>query len=1568
MKKRVWFAFLLCISALQAQSVVESWVARYDGPSSQDDRATAIALDVAGNIYITGVSVGSGTGLDIVTIKYFPDGTVAWIARSGSGDTDLGNDIVVDVPGNAYVVGNVGAEIGVIKYNPDGTEAWLRTFSLSTTNSQNEGVKIALDFGGDVIVGGHGWNSQSTPQTQDMVVQKYNSGGDLLWSAALDGAENYDELRDLAVDVQGNIYITGRSDSTNIDVLTIALTPEGQEKWRHRYFTTGSQVPHALAVDRNSNVFVTGTGSGVGNDYLTLRYDSLGTLVWAHLPDLLSQDVAFDVATTGSAVYVTGRAGGNFRTVKYDYSGTPKWIEEYDATDGNTLGGAFVLAIDANQNVYVTGLRSVANGVTDYLTLKYGANHQGGRGPLWTASYNGTGNHSDFAADIAVDAHNNVYVTGESRGIGTRQDMVTIQYGQPGFGGTPADCWLVEDFENVHPGALHGQNGWEVVPGRTSPNVIANPFGLGQVLKLDPGVGETVIIGKKVNEQVKGIQRIQMQVLVDGNLDEREPTLAKLEVRTDGNPNWDKKFQLYFGAHFRLNYGPLPANAEIYLPANELETRRWYQVEAVLDLASNTVDILLDGIPKLSGIAMGPGAITDISISAWDRPGAVFYDDLLFCPTGEGTPSDTCFAHSFFDTDDEGWTVTGDAQGGAMQPDYFPDGGNPGGYISAADNVVGGTWYWNAPAKFLGDKSCAYNRALNFDLRQSDLTAQFTAPDVLLFGAGLVLAFDTPFNPGLDWTRFSVPLTETAGWRVGALNGPPATQQEFQTVLAALDSLWIRGEFHSGANIGGLDNVTLGGGVRGVGPVVFHDLQLDDDDTGGSNGNGNGIPEKGETVEVLLSVRNSGILAAVGLSGTISTADPEVTLLQSSLTFPDVPPDSIRNADAPILFSINPALNGQKVVLFTLTVTAANGGPWISTFEIAIGQKPENKIFVVDINIDEFDGECLIDCSLRDAILLANQNRNLNSATPDSIRFHIGTGGFSRISPESALPEITEAVVIDGLTQPGAHCNTWPPVLQIELDGSNAGPSSNGLWVTDGSAEIRGLIINRFGGPGIELAGSDLETNRITCNFIGTDSSGTVPLGNGQAGILIWSALNQIGGLTQAERNLISANAGDGISILGGAVILGNYIGTDVTGTLPLGNAGDGVLNGEGGQAIIGGPEPGAGNLISANGRNGITAEFSGNTRIEGNRIGTDVTGAHPLGNAENGVSLENISSGNITQVLHNTITDNGNLGISILESTTQVVANAISRNDSGGVRVDNPPDPSYSNRLEENLISYNGGAGISVVSGIMNDFQRNRIFANQGLGIDLVAPDDPPSGVTPNDVEDVDEGPNHLMNFPVVTSATLQDSMLSIDITLHTLPLIENIRIEVFANAVCNADTADSSQAADYGEGETFLFADTVNSGILGEAGATFRFVPPVPVEAGQFITATATFPDSSTSEFSRCRVVEAATGIDSSAGVRITTYELAQNYPNPFNPGTQIRYQLPETAEVSLLIYNALGQQVRRLIAGEKKSAGRYQITWDGRDQSGHAVASGVYFYRLTAKNSRRTAVLQRKMLLLK
>jgi hypothetical protein len=166
---------------------------------------------------------------------------------------------------------------------------------------------------------------------------------------------------------------------------------------------------------------------------------------------------------------------------------------------------------------------------------------------------------------------------------------------------------------------------------------------------------------------------------------------------------------------------------------------------------------------------------------------------------------------STFEKGIDGWRVTGDVQGGSSYPNYAETGGNPGGHLSAVDDVQGGVWYWVAPANFRGDKSGFYGGTFTYDIYQSNRNSQFNADDIKLSGAGTDLIYDfggTETHPRTDWTAYSVRLEESDDWVVDS-TGDQATAGDMETVLGDVTRLHIRGEYVSGSDTGYLDNPTL---------------------------------------------------------------------------------------------------------------------------------------------------------------------------------------------------------------------------------------------------------------------------------------------------------------------------------------------------------------------------------------------------------------------------------------------------------------------------------------------------------------------------------------------------------------------------------------------------------------------------------------------------------------------------------------------------------------------------------------------------------------------------------------
>src|SRR4030095_11711417 len=239
------------------------------------------------------------------------------------------------------------------------------------------------------------------------------------------------------------------------------------------------------------------------------------------------------------------------------------------------------------------------------------------------------------------------------------------------------------------------------------------------------------------------------------------------------------------------------------------------------------------------------------------------------------------------------------------------------------------------------------------------------------------------------------------------------------------------------------------------------------------------------------------------------------------------------------------------------------------------------------------------------------------------------------IAVTSELPAITEALAIDGFTQPGSAPNTLmagnDAVMLIGLHGGYAGLSADGLVLNSGGSIIRGLVINGFERSGIVIQGGT-GGNLIEGNFIGTNATGTAALLNGSDGIdVLDSPSNRIGGASPGARNLISGNDGDAIFIDGatsdGTIIQGNYLGTNAAGTAAILNDNHAISITNGADdTLVGGALPGEGNLISGNDGYAVSmSEFSlpsNGNQVLGNLIGSDATGLLPLPNVDGRISI----------------------------------------------------------------------------------------------------------------------------------------------------------------------------------------------------------------------------------------------------------------------------------------------------------------------------------------------------------
>jgi hypothetical protein len=200
----------------------ELWAKRYNGAADSNDVAQAIAVDHSGNVYVTGYSRGSGIGDDYLTIKYYPNGDTAWVRRYNGPDngTDMALAVAVDQANNIYVAGysdstGTYSDYLTIKYDSSGNEIWLRRYNGPPGNGSDEATALAVDDSDNVYV--TGWSGGGS-SGYDYATIKYYSNGDTAWVKRYDGLENdNDDAQAIAVDDSGNVYVTGKSKSSETD-------------------------------------------------------------------------------------------------------------------------------------------------------------------------------------------------------------------------------------------------------------------------------------------------------------------------------------------------------------------------------------------------------------------------------------------------------------------------------------------------------------------------------------------------------------------------------------------------------------------------------------------------------------------------------------------------------------------------------------------------------------------------------------------------------------------------------------------------------------------------------------------------------------------------------------------------------------------------------------------------------------------------------------------------------------------------------------------------------------------------------------------------------------------------------------------------------------------------------------------------------------------------------------------------------------------------------------------------------------------------------------------------------
>ena len=487
-----------------------------------------------------------------------------------------------------------------------------------------------------------------------------------------------------------------------------------------------------------------------------------------------------------------------------------------------------------------------------------------------------------------------------------------------------------------------------------------------------------------------------------------------------------------------------------------------------------------------------------------------------------------------------------------------------------------------------------------------------------------------------------------------------------------------------------------------------------------------------------------------------------------------------------------------------------------------------------------------------------------------------------------------------------ANTNPGPDTIRFQIPVGVPGHDSDiGVWLIEPQSELPTITESLF---------IDGFSQR---EFIGEDTNPFGPeiwLNGEHAGQYVHGLKSIADGTTIVGLTISNFHyAGIGLHDVDGGRISGCYVGVDFAGNAAAAN-GWGIWLVENTRNVAITPIDTFTNVISGNTNGGIVVRDSSNhISIMGNIIGLNRSGMHPIGNSNYGGIHIDGQCDNV-DVFDNWICGN-RFGMIVVNSSNITIGNNfIGSNiiNDKTLELGNEYDGIWlaegacDNVITENFIRYNGGSGVHIdgTNTVRNRVSHNHISGNGVWGIYNQS------------------GGNLELAAPVISSATT---------TSITGTAVPNATVEMYTDPGYQG----------------LLFQGETNS----DASGNFSWSGAI---SGPYANVTAIAIDNSgnTSAFSQVALVTNVEKIEDS--IIPETFSLSQNYPNPFNPETTIRIEIPfmgkHMVKVELCIYNVQGQLIRTLV-NDEKSPGLYQVRWDGLDEGGNTMASGIYLYRIRA-----------------
>jgi hypothetical protein len=336
------------------------WISNFYGPSEGGRVAYAIALDDLKNVYVTGYSYEIGHYFDYCTVKYNSNGIQQWVQYydGASHGIDQAQKIAVDKAGNIYVTGFSALYTGwslqntTIKYSSDGREIWVQRYGNPDGTTYSNGILID-DSCNVYITGANNYSA---------VTIKYDSAGVQQWVQTYIGNVNGTAANAIASDKFGNIYITGTSKwvgtNEHSDYFTIKYSPSGIQQWLRKYNTDTLNIGSrynatSINIDNSANVLVSGgfqKDDASGTKVCTIKYSNSGELIWTVKDTVNIVYIPTMEMDVFNNIYVACCSSQSFVTIKYDSTGFLIWKQIYQ-----NVGEPMDIKLDENENIYLTG-------------------------------------------------------------------------------------------------------------------------------------------------------------------------------------------------------------------------------------------------------------------------------------------------------------------------------------------------------------------------------------------------------------------------------------------------------------------------------------------------------------------------------------------------------------------------------------------------------------------------------------------------------------------------------------------------------------------------------------------------------------------------------------------------------------------------------------------------------------------------------------------------------------------------------------------------------------------------------------------------------------------------------------------------------------------------------------------------------------------------------------------------------------------------------------------------------------------------------------------------------------